>query len=450
MNLAYLAAYLRLNGFKVAIADYEIETYSDHAFIEVLREFKPSIVGVSCATPTIKNGDKICGLAKSFNKDIVTVVGGPHANGLPVKTLEEFHSFDYLVYGEGEITFNELCLHIKTGVPSNEIRGVVCRKNENIVKNPPRELISNLDDIPFPARDLIRYDIQSGHSARGFPNKILSTELFTSRGCPFGCTFCAIQTTFGDNVRFRESSFIEEEIRQIIRDYHFNHIVIADDTFTLNHDRAFEICGILKGNGIKSWNCDTRVTSVSKELLKAMKESGCQKIAYGVESGSQRIIDLIHKKINVERVKEAVYWAREAGIKHIEGNFIIGSDPSEGVEDIEMTRKLIMSLPWTFISVSIIVPYPGTPVYKKMQEKKLIAKDAAWEDFVMFGKIPMWRTDNFLPEDLIKMQKNLTKEFYLNPKYIFNRLMSVRSWTDINYWFGAGIAYLKWHYFGKV
>jgi radical SAM superfamily enzyme YgiQ (UPF0313 family) len=450
MNLAYLAAYVRERGVGVTIVDYETEKFDLDAYYRLLEEKKPSLVGVSCVTPTIRNGAKLCELAKAYNKDIVTVVGGPHANSLPVETLREFPAFDCLVYGEGEVTFGELCCRVSEGAGEFALPGVVYRRNGEIVRNPPRDLAADLDTLPFPARDLIDYRVQPGHSTRGFSNRIQSTELFTSRGCPFACSFCAIQTTFGKTVRFRKTSFIQEEVSRVVRDHNVNHLVIADDTFTLKPDRAFEICDILGRSGIVSWNCDTRVTSVSQDLLTAMSKSGCQKVAFGVESGSQRILDLIGKKIAIEQVRQAVMWAKDAGIRHIEGNFIIGSDPSETFEDIEMTKRLIRSLPWTFVSVSIIVPYPGTPVASQMRNLDLIPPDAAWEDYVMIGVPPRWRTVHFTPRDLVLLQRQLTRQFYLNPRYIFRQLSSIKSLSDMQYWVSAGASYVKWYWSGRL
>ena len=450
MNLAYLAAYVREQGIKVTIVDYETEAFDLDAYYRLLKEKTPSLVGVSCVTPTIRSGARICEATKAYNKDIVTVVGGPHANSLPVETLQEFPAFDCLVYGEGEVTLAELCRQVAEQKKDFALTGLVHRQGREIVKNPPRELVADLDTLPFPARDLIDYRVQPGHATRGFSNQILSTELFTSRGCPFGCSFCAIQTTFGKTVRFREPSFIHEEVARIVHDHRFNHLVIADDTFTLQTDRAFEICDILGRSGIASWNCDTRVTSVSQDLLRAMRQSGCQKVAFGVESGSQRILDRIGKKITVEQVRQAVLWAKEAGIRHIEGNFIIGSDPSETPEEVEMTRELIGTLPWTFVSVSVIVPYPGTPVARRMRELDLISHDAAWEDYVMIGVPPKWRTVHFTAQELVRLQRKLTRQFYLDPKYMLRQLSTVRSLGDIRYWTSAGASYIKWYFSGRL
>jgi len=450
MNLAYLAAYLRSEGFSVSLIDYETERYSDSALRLALERTKPAVVGVSSVTPTIINAARICAAVKEYDSRITTVVGGPHANALPVGTLEEFPSFDIAVYGEGEATFAELCRAIVERVSYGAIPGIVLRDGERIVQNAVRPLIEDIDSLPHPARDLISYGDQAGHSSRGFSNRVLSTELFTSRGCPFPCTFCAIRTTFGETVRMRRPAAIREEVAQFMRDYRFRHVVVADDTFTLNNDRALEICDVLAEEGVPSWTCDTRVTHVSRRLLQAMKKSGCRKVAFGVESGSPRVLERIRKRITIEQVREAVKLACEAGMEQIEGNFIIGSDPDETMEDVTMTRELIRSLPWTFVSVSIIVPYPGTPVRTLMESRGLIDSAATWEDYEMFGTVPRWRTQHFTAAELLRLQKELTRKFYLRPSYIVKQIASVRSWSDVAYWLRAGLTYATWHVRGRL
>jgi len=449
MNLAYLAAVLRTAGFTVAIIDYETTPYSVSHLHQVLHDIRPLAAGITCTTPTVNSAALLATAIKSQAPDVTTVICGAHASALPEKTLEAFISFDYLVFGEGETTFLELCLRLRDGGQDYAICGIAFRENGSVTVTEPRPLITDLDSIPFPARDLLDYTAQAGHSSRGFSNKLLSTELFTSRGCPFGCSFCAILATFGRSVRFRDPLFIEDEVNRMVQEHRFNHVVVADDTFTLQPDRAAAISEILGRSGIASWNCDTRVNTVSLELLKTMKRCGCEKVAFGVESGSQRLLDLIGKGISVDQVRLAVYRAKQAGIRHIEGNFIIGCDPSETAEDLEMTRELITSLPWTFVSVAVIVPYPGTPVRERMLSAGLVDPSVGWDDYVIFGKHPGWRTENFSADDLLQHQRSLTRSFYLRPSYILSRLASIRSRGELGYWATAGASYLKWYLTGK-
>jgi len=450
MNLAYLAAALRVAGFEVVIVDYEVTPYSLENLRQILELFSPAVAGFSAMTPTITSAAALAEDVKRLCPSLVTMVGGSHVSALPEFTLQQFPAFDYAVIGEGETTLVELCQSLRDGGHLREIAGIAFREHGSVTLTGPRSLIADLDTIPFPARDLIDYSRQAGHSSRGFSNRLQSTELFTSRGCPVGCSFCAIQATFGRTVRFRDPLCIKEELDQLVREQHFNHIVIADDTFTLEPERAAAISEILGQSGIESWNCDTRVNTVSLELLKSMKRNGCEKVAFGVESGSQRMLDAMGKGVRLEQVRNAVNWAREAGISHIEGNFIIGSDPTETIEELELTRELICSLPWTFVSVAVVVPYPGTPLRERMLAAGLIENQGDWEDYVIFGKRPGWRTENFSADQLLQLQRKLTRSFYMRPSYIASRLASIRSWTELRYWASAGTSYLKWYTTGKA
>lgn len=450
LNLAYLAAWLRQEGITIALADYEVTRFDPEAFAELLRNLRPQVIGFSATTPTIAGAARLAVLAKTAVPASVTVIGGAHANGLPEATLEEFPAFDLLVYGEGEQTLLDVCRAVERGGSLDGIAGLVHRRDGRPVRNPPRELLADLDVLPLPARDLFVAAAQAGHASRGFSNRLRSAELFTARGCPFACSFCAIQATFGRQVRFHSPERVGLEIDHLVRNLGCDHLVIADDTFTLLPERAAEICTRLKAGGVTSWNCDTRASTVTPHLLRLMAQSGCRKVAFGVESGSQRVMDHIGKQLTVEQVRSAVHWAKEAGIPQIEGNFIIGADPAETAEDLERTRHLIMTLPWTFVSVAIIVPYPGTPVYTRMRDAGQIAADACWEDFVMFGRRPRWRTDHFTADQLVARQKALTRAFYLRPGYLARRLGGIRSLAEARYWFGAGLAYLRWYWSGKM
>lgn len=450
MNLAYLASSLRQAGLQVAIADYEATPYSEEHLAALLQRFSPAVVGFSATTPTIESAAGLARAVKRRRGETVTVIGGSHASALPWETLEEFPSFDYLVRGEGELTLAELSLRLRDGGADQDIRGIAYRSDDGIRVNPPRELIADLDSLPFPARDLLDYSPRAGHSSRGFSNALRSGELFTSRGCPVACSFCAIQATFGRSVRFRDPLFIADELDRMVREQKVNHVVIADDTFTLDPERAASICEILSRSGIRSWNCDTRVNTVTPELLRLMRRCGCEKVAFGVESGSPRLLELMGKGITVGQVERAVRWAREAGIRHVEGNFIIGCDPSETREDLEQTRRLIRGLPWSFVSVSVVVPYPGTPLREKMLAAGLIEPAVPWEDYVIFGKKPRWRTANFSAEELLEHQRSFTRSFYLRPRYVLGQLAAIRSGEELGYWTRAGLSYLKWYATGKM
>jgi len=442
-NLGYLASYLLKHNFEVDIWDYETELFDVNGFLNRLKEYDPQIVGFSCMTPTIINGAVMAKLVKGNFPNILTVVGGPHSSALPDETLKEFPYFDLIVCREGEETLLEICQRFNEGDSLNGVEGIVRRDGDGIIYEKHRDFLQ-IDNMPWPARHLYQNKKeQRGHSSRGFSNEMRSTEIFTSRGCPYKCTFCAIVANFGRTFRYRELDDIFEEIQYCKNKYGINHFVIADDTFGLKKGRTGALCEGFKRLKLESWSCDTRVNVVTREDLRDMAISGCTKVAFGIESGSPKVIALNKKKIDLDRVVQAVEWASESGIKHIEGNFIIGSHPDEDWEDIKLTAKLIRKLPLTFASISVIVPYPGTENYNIMKEKGyLLSRD--WTSYVMFGKVPLWRTEYFSPDDLIRIQKKLTRRFYLNFNYIFTMLKCVRSLEELKYYTKSAASLIEW------
>lgn len=445
INLGYLAAYLIKNGSEVKIWDYETEQFLPEVFIKRIAASQPKIIGFSCFTSTIINGHKLAKIVKENFPSTVTLVGGPHSSAFPKRTLEEFPCFDLVVMGEGEETLLEVFRAIENNQGWPGIKGLAYRTESGIKEEEKRPLIENLDELPFPSRDLLDFNFRrKGHVSRGISNKLKNTEIYTSRGCPIGCFFCAVRVTMGLRIRLRSADNVLAEAKECLERYHFDHLAIADDSFTYNQERAAKICEGFQRMGVKSWHCEgTRVDIVSPELLKLMAKTGCQKIVFGVESGSPRILELIGKRITIEQVKNAFKWAREAGIKYIEGDYIIGSHPSETQEDLKKTLDLIKETKPDLISVTTIVPYPGTPVYDLMKERGYIFSED-WEKFVMLDQLPLWRTEFFSPEDLLKLQRNLLKSFYLRPAYLLHILGKLRNFDEMRYWSEAGLDFLKW------
>lgn len=449
MNLASIAASLSIGGYKVEMLDFDVEDVDERKMENKLKNFSPLIVGISCYTPTVINGHRIASLVKKITPSVVIVVGGPHISALPARTLDEFGSFDIGVIGEGEETIVELADAISRGDDIKAIKGIVFRIGQTVHMSDKRPPIRDLDRLPFPDRSLINIPLYKGQSHRGFSREFLKiTEIMTSRGCPNRCIFCASEVVAGPGVRFRSAGVVKAEIGECVEKYGFNHFTISDDTFTLKEDRLNEICDEFARRGV-SWNCNARVWPISKKILSVMSRSGCRGITFGVESGSPRILKLIKKNITIEQVVDAFRWSKEAGIKLVEADVIIGSHPSETREEILMTKKLISRISPDIVMFSVIVPYPGTEVYEMMKEKNLIFKDGKWDDFVLFGKEPSWRTDNFAPADLIKMQKQLLLSFYFNPVRIFKTIAKIRSLKELSYWIKGGLGFLSGCFKGK-
>jgi len=232
-------------------------------------------------------------------------------------------------------------------------------------------------------------------------------------------------------VRFRTPEHIFREVDECIERWGYRHYTIDDDTFTFNPNRLKKICQEFKQRGI-TWDCDTRVNAINQEMVKMMAESGCRKIAFGVESGSQRILDLNKKNITLDEVKNAFRWAHQFGIITT-AFFMIGSHPSETREEIEQSYKLMCEIDTELIALALAVPYPGTELYQIMKEQALLFEER-WEKFTHLHSLPSWRTEHFTPKQMAKIQHQLYTRFFFRPKFIFRTLKKMMSWTGIKYY----------------
>lgn len=447
INLAQLAAFVRdRRGVEVEIRDYNVRRYTPDDLRETLRRLRPEIVGLTAMTPLIKTAAKLAALIKETDPDILTVLGGPHLSAIPERAMTEFPAFDLGVVGEGELTLNDICEAVQRGdrFPRG-LPGSVYRENGDLRLGPARPLIANLDDLPYPARDLLDFSLYRGSSSPGLSSKLRNiTELFTSRGCPVHCFFCGSYITHRNKVRFRSAEHVLGEVRECIA-HGVDHFTIDDDTFTFGRERLQEIYRGLGAAGV-SWDCDSRVSNVDESLLKMMAATGCKKIAFGVESGSPRVLEAIHKRITVEQIEAAFRAARRAKI--LSSAFImIGSHHSETLAEVEQTFRLMLRIKPDFVMVYIAVPYPGTGLYREMKAEGLIDSED-WDEFDIVRGEPVWHTRCFQPADLIRLQRNMYRRIYLRPRFILRKVTMVRNVDDLRYFVDAFGKFIK-YIFGK-
>ena len=338
LNLGLIAAVLIRADHDVKLIDLNV--MDSKKLLDYVMEYSPDVVGVTAMTSTITRAKEIITQIKNYNGHIITVLGGVHASALPVKTMEEIDKLDYLVFGEGEVTIVELLASLKGDI--SRVDGVVYREGTRIIKNKSRALIKDLDTIPYPPRDLVPMELYTKHHVtRGFSRenyKII--EIITSRGCPNQCIYCAGHINYGNTMRFRSYENVIGEIDACIEKYGINHVSIEDDTFTYKKELVTKLCAYFKKNNI-TWNCYARVNTVNYYLLKLMADSGCKKISFGVESGSEIILKKIKKHITISQVIEAITSAKKAGIRYIEISVILGSYPDETLADVKKTEDII-------------------------------------------------------------------------------------------------------------
>jgi len=438
LGLMYIAAYAELHtDYEIKIFDMQVEEATYEDLIKNIQKEAPDVVAVTVMTFTILDAIKTARIVKSVNNDIKIVFGGPHAHIYPEETIRLGYA-DFVVVGEGEITFSELLNNLHDVDKLKCTQGLVFKNNGQVIHTGNRPFIEDLDSLPFPARHLTPY--KKYHSLLGKKNPI--TTLFTSRGCPYQCIFC-YRPHLGKTFRFRSPANIINEINQC-RELGIEEFIIYDDTFTINRKRVIDICNrIIEQKMDISFDIRARVNTVDEELLKSLKKAGCHRIHYGVESANPEILQILQKGITLDQIEEAFRITQSAGIETL-AYFMIGS-PTETKNQVLNTIRYAKKLNPDYCLFSITIPFPGTPLYAMMLEKG-VAKEDYWKKF---AENP---TDKFVPpvwdedltkEELIKLLKYAYKSFYLRPSYIMRKFYKIDSWMSLHSHIKAGIKLLK-------
>jgi len=423
LGLAYIASVLENEGNDIEIIDMNAEKVTDEHLQR--RVSDADVVGITGMITEYQEVLRITNIIKETNRHIKVVLGGPLATTTPQELLQ-ISQADFVVIGEGERTIADLVSAIKQGDNFADIKGIGCKDGNQISITDRPEPIANLNIIPFPARHLLdmnRYVQNQFHSfsskMEGF-GEIKSTNLITSRGCPYSCTFC-FRDMWGYKWRGRSPENIVEEMEFLYAKYGINGFFFNDDTFVLDRNRVFEFCNLLKERKLNVvWFCNGRVNLMTKELLEAMYEAGCKEIAYGIESGSQKMLNSLKKSITLEQVRNTVKWTKQAGIS-ANGYFMIGL-PGETKEDIRQTIGFAEELDLGFYGFSLLTPLPGTELYNAAVEKGLIQADmASLKDWAFNTNVNL--TKDCSNEDLVAFKNEIFRKFTLKnfgKYYMFN------------------------------
>ena len=436
LNLAMLGTWLEAHGATVEIRDLDVEP--EAGLESWLDRFRPDLLGFTAMTPTILSAARLAARVKARTPNLPIVVGGPHGSALPERTLTEFPGFDYVIGGEGEYPLKALLEALPTG-RWHDIPGLSWREGAALRTNPPPPRIENLDTLPLPNRDLLPLERYTAPGFRGFAGRnMVSCDVFTARGCVGACLFCVSQDR---KVVYRSAEHVLAELRLCREKYRADHILFLDDTFTSNPERLPEIFRYLRDQRMV-WHCTTRVNEVTPALLREMKQSGCHGIVFGIESGSPRVLRQIRKGITVEQATAAFDAAHAAGIAQLEADIILGAHPSETREDIAQSIALIKRLRPHLLIVSLAVPYPGTPLNAMMRAQGLLGDDTRWDEFRLFGAKPSWRTENFSPRELTRIQKRLLFRHYFSLGFFRHVRRELKGWGELKYYLKAAYSFL--------
>jgi len=411
LGLAYLASVLEREGHKVKVLDCPTLEYDLKDLEREIKGFRPQVMGITSTTSTIYDAYKVARLTKEINPKAVVVIGGPHVSFTAEQTLRECPFIDVVVRGEGETTTEELITCLEEGQPLEEVRGISFRKDEKVVETENRPFIENLDELPFPAYHLLpmdRYKVGRHHFA----------NIITSRGCPFSCIFCSSSQLCGKRWRARSPENVIEELKVLKYEYNISEVEFLDDTFTLNSPRAEKICDLMIRENLNlSWSASSRVNTLTQRLANKMRKAGCHTIYLGIESGSQKILDLIQKGTNLVQVERAVEILKGAKI-NVLGSFIIGI-PGETIKSIKKTIKFAKKLNLNFAQFSICTPYPGTKLFDIAREKGfLLTRD--WSKYTILD--PVMKTPGILSKELKRWLLKAYLSFYLRPKFLLEQV----------------------------
>jgi anaerobic magnesium-protoporphyrin IX monomethyl ester cyclase len=437
LGLAQLAAFIRERGFTVELLDAVALDLSVEQVLERVKEMRPRTVGLTALTSSFHRAVAVASQIREAFPDILTAVGGPHVSAVPETVMTEHDCFDLLVCGEGEFTLLEImeCYRNK-GYNRSKLLGdaevlktidsIVFRDNDKLVQTALRQFITDLDMLPFPARDLLpmeRY-IPLPNQYRRLP----VVHMTATRGCPHACSFCSASAVFGRRIRRLSAKRLMEEIEHSVRSYHAREISFWDDTMTLDRQWMVELCDALLQSGLDlTWTCYARVDTVDPPLLAKMKAAGCFNIFYGFESGSQDLLDLVDKRIRVEDSIRACRWTREAGIE-VRGSFMLGL-PGETPALARRTISFALALDPDYAQFSLTTPYPGTRLFEQAERFGRLSTNFSdyhgWKAvFVPYGYQS--------PEELRAMERLAMIRFYFRPRYWLRTLGKLRTRQDLH------------------
>lgn len=432
MGLACIAAYLKakITDIDISVIDAWGENLEFEELEKRITQTQADIIGIYMTSPRYDETKKTCEMSRRIHPKALIIVGGPHSSAVPAETLQEIPEINICAIGEGEITMYELV----KGYPLPEINGIAYRDGNEIKLTRPREFIKNLDELPFPAREL--FPIEKYKAQPPFGRKMPWLFMVTSRGCPYQCAYCS-KDVFKDSFRALSPKKVCDEIEELISKYDAKEIYFSDDDFTLDMKRAEGICDEIMRRGIKiSWSCFTRVNLINELLLKKMKKAGCWIISYGVESGNQKILDNISKGIKIEQIISAFELTRKTGISTI-CSFMMGL-PGETKETIRDTVNLVKRIKPTFIGCGVLIVYPGSRFFKFFQQGKYQGKlrtlnrlnpSEGMPGVFFRGNYTVFE-DNLTFEELRTAIRKAVREFYFRPQYFWEAIRGIRSFSD--------------------
>lgn len=369
IGIASIAAVLLEIGHDVLVIDANAENLSEDSVLDRVCEFEPDAVGISCNYSPLHNPTQSIASLVRQACGCPVIVGGNHASALAEYILGSMKDVDYVVRGEGEVILPLLLESLTGKRVVKDVPGITFRSPQGLVTTAEAPLAADLDAFPIPAYHLLPMHIYKRYN------------IVASRGCPFECAYCASNTIFKRKVRYRSPESVVSEIEHLIANFGRRHFWFSDDTFTSNATYTHKLLDEINLRKLEiTWSCLTRVNRVDETLLLKMKESGCQYVSYGIESGSEKMLNEMGKKVGVDDILRAVEVTHRVGLRQY-GFFIVGF-PGESRETILDSYRLIFNSKLDGAAFNILIPLPGTRVMKYLLDKGLLSLDEMEWDYL--------------------------------------------------------------------
>jgi anaerobic magnesium-protoporphyrin IX monomethyl ester cyclase len=417
LSLLSIAAYLEQQGVSVQILDVHIEKLTAEQVKERIAAAQPKWVGMTVMTATSVPAHKIARLVKEAVPSAKVVMGGVHAEALPLESLSN-SAVDYMVRGDGEETF----LKMVRGTDPAALNGVSWRRGDEVVNNPPVELNMDLDAYPMPAYHLVPMHMY--YPTIGAYRRLPAINMLMTRGCPGKCTFCNSANT---TLRSRSAEHVVEEIEHLRDKFGIREIQFYDDTFTVNRKNVMRFCELMIERKVDvSWVAFIRADCFNEELASAMKKAGCHQVLIGVESGDDEILKNIRKTIHRDRTKQSIDIARRHGIE-TRCAFIFGN-MGETVESMQTTLDYSLELDPDLGLYNISTPYPGTQLFQWAKDNGYLVTEE-WSEYELSRFLLELPT--VTEEEVFQFYADAHKKFYTRPIAFYRRIKRFRHWSHV-------------------
>lgn len=425
--LSYTAAVVEQAGFEVGFIDAIMDELDIESFARRVQAFGPRLVVLETSTPSIDFDLETTAAIKRLLPGTSVALLGSHVTYFDRDIVAQNPAVDAVIRGEFEYTAAGLARALDTGAGLETVLGLTYRGADgSVLRNPDRPLFEPLDEMPFPARHIVKDDgYRAGIYSGGRP-----TAMVSSRGCPYRCTFCLWpDTLYGHQFRARSAANVVDEIEEAVRTYGHDEIYFDDDTFTVDRQRVLDICRLLRERGLHrevEWIAQCRVDTVDREMLEAMKAANCGYILFGVESGSPDLLKKMKKGITLDKARSAFKLTHKVGIK-TQAFFLFGI-PGETQETIRQTIDFAKELNASSTQFAVAIPHPGTALYQECKANGWLTSET-WADYT--AESSLIETPMLSAAELEHARIRAYRAYYYRPRYILGEALKIRRLADL-------------------